>query len=87
MNLARGCWVAADLDEPLSPYLQVAILLRTAILTKKFTESERLPSQPDRPERCDLARMTIRQAVRELLGRTTCETCTSPGGNGGRTPD
>ena len=57
---------ALDPDDPRPPYLQVANLLRAAILTKKFTAGERLPSQAELADRYDVARMTIQQALRVL---------------------
>jgi DNA-binding transcriptional regulator YhcF (GntR family) len=58
--------VALDPDDPRPPYLQVANLLRAAILTKKFAPGERLPSQAELATRYDVARMTIQQALRVL---------------------
>lgn len=55
-----------DPDDPRPPYLQVANLLRAAILTKKFAAGERLPSQAELATRYDVARMTIQQALRVL---------------------
>ena len=57
---------ALDPDDPRPPYLQVANVLRAAILTKKFAAGERLPSQAELAERYDVARMTIQQALRVL---------------------
>jgi DNA-binding transcriptional regulator YhcF (GntR family) len=57
---------ALDPDDPRPPYLQVANLLRAAILTKKFAAGERLPSQAELATRYDVARMTIQQALRVL---------------------
>lgn len=55
-----------DLDDPRPPYMQVARLLRAAILTKKFEPGERLPSQTELAKRYGVARMTIQQALRIL---------------------
>lgn len=57
---------ALDLDDPKPPYLQVANMLRAAILTKKLTPGERLPSQIDLAKRYGVARMTIQQSLRIL---------------------
>lgn len=57
---------ALDPDDPRPPYLQVANVLRAAILTRKFDPGERLPSQTDLAKRYGVARMTIQQALRVL---------------------
>lgn len=57
---------ALDLDDPRPPYLQVANMLRAAILTKKLSPGERLPSQTDLAKRYGVARMTIQQSLRIL---------------------
>lgn len=57
---------ALDLDDPRPPYQQVANMLRAAILTKKLTPGERLPSQIDLAKRYGVARMTIQQSLRIL---------------------
>ena len=55
-----------DPNDPRPPYQQVANALRAAILTKKFTAGEKLPSGPQLAERYGVARMTIQQAIRVL---------------------
>ncbi|WP_436758481.1 GntR family transcriptional regulator [Streptosporangium sp. V21-05] len=55
-----------DPDDPRPPYLQVAHQLRAAILTRKFTPGEKLPSGPELAKRFGVARMTVQQAIREL---------------------
>jgi DNA-binding transcriptional regulator YhcF (GntR family) len=55
-----------DPNDPRPPYQQVANALRAAILTKKFTPGEKLPSGPQLAERYGVARMTIQQAIRVL---------------------
>ena len=57
---------ALDLDDPRPPYLQVANMLRAAILTKKLAPGERLPSQTDLAKRYGVARMTVQQSLRIL---------------------
>jgi len=57
---------ALDPDDPRPPYLQVANVLRAAILTRKLEPGERLPSQTDLSKRYGVARMTIQQALRVL---------------------
>lgn len=55
-----------DLDDPRPPYLQVAALLRAAILTKKLSPGEQLPSQMELSRRYEVSRMTVQQALRIL---------------------
>ncbi|MBU3064365.1 GntR family transcriptional regulator [Nocardia sp. NEAU-G5] len=57
---------ALDPDDPRPPYIQVANNLRAAILTRKFTPGEKLPSGPQLADRYGVARMTIQQAIRVL---------------------
>lgn len=56
--------MALDLDDPRPPYQQVAGALRAAILTRKFSPGDKLPSQHELAERYGVARMTIQQALR-----------------------
>jgi DNA-binding transcriptional regulator YhcF (GntR family) len=58
--------MALDPDDPRPPYQQVANSLRAAILTRKFTPGEKLPSQGDLATHYGVARMTIQQALRLL---------------------
>ena len=58
--------MSLDPDDPRPPYLQVANVLRAAILTKKFQPGERLPSQAELAARYGVARMTIQQSLRIL---------------------
>ena len=55
-----------DPDDPRPPYIQVANVLRAAILTRKLEPGERLPTQADLAERYGVARMTIQQSLRVL---------------------
>lgn len=55
-----------DPDDPRPPYLQIASVLRAAILTRKFSPGERLPSGKELAERYGVARMTVQQALRIL---------------------
>ncbi|QDP94820.1 GntR family transcriptional regulator [Microlunatus elymi] len=55
-----------DLDNPKPPYMQVAQLLRAAILSKSIEPGDRLPSQAELAKRYGVARMTIQQALRLL---------------------
>lgn len=55
-----------DPEDPRPPYQQVAAQLRAAILTRKLTPGERLPSQAELSQRYGVARMTIQQALRIL---------------------
>lgn len=55
-----------DPDDPRPPYIQVANVLRAAILTRKLEPGERLPSQTDLAQRYGVARMTIQQSLRIL---------------------
>lgn len=55
-----------DPDDPRPPYIQVANDLRAAILTRKFTPGEKLPSGADLAKRYGIARMTVQQALRIL---------------------
>jgi DNA-binding transcriptional regulator YhcF (GntR family) len=58
--------MALDPDDPRPPYQQVANSLRAAILTRRFTPGEKLPSQGDLASHYGVARMTIQQALRVL---------------------
>jgi DNA-binding transcriptional regulator YhcF (GntR family) len=68
MLVRPGRLVVMDLDpdDPRPPYLQVANALRAAILTKKFTPGEALPSGNELAKRYGVARMTVQQAIRVL---------------------
>ncbi|MFG3441140.1 GntR family transcriptional regulator [Nonomuraea sp. NPDC047897] len=55
-----------DPDDPRPPYLQVAMQLRAAILTRTFVPGEKLPSGPELAKTFGVARQTIQQAIREL---------------------
>lgn len=55
-----------DPDDPRPPYLQVANVLRAAILTRKLKPGDKLPSGPQLAERYSVARMTVQQAIRVL---------------------
>src|SRR6478736_4498646 len=57
---------ALDLDDPRPPYIQVANMLRAAILTKKLAPGEKLPSQAELSQRYGVARMTVQQSLRIL---------------------
>jgi len=53
-------------DDPRPPSLQIANVLRAAILTRRFAPGERLPSQNDLTERYGVARETVKAALRIL---------------------
>ncbi|MEU3273341.1 GntR family transcriptional regulator [Saccharomonospora sp. NPDC006951] len=58
--------MALDPDDPRPPYVQVANALRAAILTKKFTAGEKLPSRTELAKTYSVAPMTVQNALREL---------------------
>jgi len=53
-------------DDPRPPSLQIANVLRAAILTRRIAPGERLPSQNDLTERYGVARETVKAALRIL---------------------
>ncbi|MEV0001018.1 winged helix-turn-helix domain-containing protein [Micromonospora sp. NPDC050980] len=55
-----------DRDDPRPPSQQIANVIRAAIRTRKFQPGERLPSQHDLAERFDVARETVKSALRIL---------------------
>ncbi|TDP93770.1 GntR family transcriptional regulator [Labedaea rhizosphaerae] len=55
-----------DPDDPRPPYVQVANALRAAILTKKFTPGDKLPSRNELAKTYNVAPMTVQNALREL---------------------
>jgi DNA-binding transcriptional regulator YhcF (GntR family) len=55
-----------DPEDPRPPYQQVANSLRAAILTRKFSPGDKLPSQQQLAAHYSVARMTIQQALRIL---------------------
>lgn len=57
---------AIDTDDPRPVSQQIANQLRAAILTGKFKPGERLPSQNELAERYDVARETVKAALRVL---------------------
>lgn len=60
------CGVTLDPDDPRPPYQQVANALRAAILTRKFTPGDKLPSQGELAATYGVARMTVQQSLRIL---------------------
>jgi DNA-binding transcriptional regulator YhcF (GntR family) len=58
--------MALDPEDPRPPYQQVANSLRAAILTRKFSAGDKLPSQAELATHYGVARMTIQQALRIL---------------------
>jgi DNA-binding transcriptional regulator YhcF (GntR family) len=58
--------MALDPDDPRPPYVQVANALRAAILTKKFTPGDKLPSRNELAKTYNVAPMTVQNALREL---------------------
>jgi DNA-binding transcriptional regulator YhcF (GntR family) len=58
--------MSLDPDDPRPPYVQVANALRAAILTKKFTPGEKLPSRNELAKTYAVAPMTVQNALREL---------------------
>jgi DNA-binding transcriptional regulator YhcF (GntR family) len=55
-----------DPDDPRPPSQQIANVLRAAIRTRKFEPGERLPSQNELAERYNVARETVKTALRIL---------------------
>jgi DNA-binding transcriptional regulator YhcF (GntR family) len=55
-----------DPDDPRPPSQQIANVLRAAIRTRKFEPGEKLPSQNDLAERYQVARETVKTALRIL---------------------
>ncbi|MFJ8815820.1 GntR family transcriptional regulator [Amycolatopsis thermoflava] len=55
-----------DPDDPRPPYVQVANALRAAILTKKFSPGDKLPSRNELAKTYNVAPMTVQNALREL---------------------
>lgn len=55
-----------DPDDPRPPYVQVANALRAAILTRKFTPGDKLPSRNELAKTYNVAPMTVQNALREL---------------------
>ena len=53
-------------DDPRPPSLQIANVLRAAILTRRIAPGERLPSQNELTERYGVARETVKAALRIL---------------------
>jgi DNA-binding transcriptional regulator YhcF (GntR family) len=58
--------MSLDPDDPRPPYVQVAAALRAAILTKKFTPGDKLPSRQELAKTYNVAPMTVQNALREL---------------------
>jgi DNA-binding transcriptional regulator YhcF (GntR family) len=58
--------MALDPDDPRPPYVQVANALRAAILTRKFTPGDKLPSRNELAKTYNVAPMTVQNAIREL---------------------
>jgi len=58
--------MSLDPDDPRPPYVQVANALRAAILTKKFTPGDKLPSRTELAKTYNVAPMTVQNALREL---------------------
>ncbi|WP_280507051.1 GntR family transcriptional regulator [Nocardia flavorosea] len=57
---------AIDPDDPRPASQQIANFLRAAILTRKFSPGEKLPSGPQLVERYSVAKATVEQAIRIL---------------------
>lgn len=57
---------ALDPDDPRPPYIQVANVLRAAILSKTLKPGDKLPSGSALASRYNVARMTIQNALRIL---------------------
>jgi len=58
--------MSLDPDDPRPPYLQIANVLRAAILTRTLAPGEQLPSGSELAKRYGVARMTVQQALRLL---------------------
>ena len=55
-----------DPDDPRAPSQQIAAMLKAAILTRKFEPGDKLPSQNELAARYEVARDTIKAALRIL---------------------
>ena len=64
--MTESSLAALDPDDPRPPYVQVASIVRAAILTGRIAPGERLPSQAQLSQRYGVARMTIQQSLRQL---------------------
>ena len=58
--------MSLDPNDSRPPYIQVANVLRAAILTKKFAPGEQLPSGPELASTYGVARATVQSALRVL---------------------
>jgi DNA-binding GntR family transcriptional regulator len=58
--------MALTQDDPRPAYMQIADDLRAAIRTGQLAPGDQLPSTTDLSERYDVARMTVRSALRVL---------------------
>jgi DNA-binding transcriptional regulator YhcF (GntR family) len=58
--------VTLDPDDSRPPYIQVAALLRAAILTKELEPGQQLPSGSEMAQTYGVARQTVQQALKEL---------------------
>ena len=58
--------MSLDPNDSRPPYIQVANILRAAILTKKFAPGEQLPSGPELAGTYGVARATVQSALRVL---------------------
>lgn len=66
MNMGANDLDDLDPDDPRTPSIQIANVLRAAILTRKFQPGEKLPSQNDLVTRYGVARETVKSAFRLL---------------------
>jgi len=58
--------MSLDPNDPRPPYVQVASVLRAAILTRKYTPGQQLPSGPELAATYGVARATVQSALRIL---------------------
>jgi GntR family transcriptional regulator len=55
-----------DLNNPIPKYLQISNWLKAQITSGKYTEGDRLPSEAELTQRCEVSRATLRQAIANL---------------------
>jgi DNA-binding transcriptional regulator YhcF (GntR family) len=58
--------MSLDPNDPRPPYVQVASVLRAAILTGSIPPGDRLPSGPELSQRYGVARQTVQNAIKVL---------------------
>ncbi len=56
-----------DLDNPIPKYLQISNWLKEQITSGKYTEGDRVPSEAELTQMCEVSRATLRQAISNLV--------------------